>query len=147
MSEVRDGLAWPRSFDARYGDGLGLGVSLGGGGIFFVAWQASFLHELLQHGIDLSTADRVIGTSAGSLVASVLEAEHLKRFHRELGLLAEHPKFVAALAPARDLHPSQTRALDSLEQLMDPSAVPEAIATGRRQAAADADELQTLLAS
>ena len=97
-SAGRPGVA--ASFDARYGDGLGLGVSLGGGGLFFVVWQASYLHELLQHGIDLSTADRVVGTSAGSLVASVLEAEHLKRFHREIGLLAEHPKFVAALRPA-----------------------------------------------
>ena len=43
-----DALALPRDFDARYGDGLRFGVSLGGGGLFFVAWQVSYLHELTR---------------------------------------------------------------------------------------------------
>ena len=42
-----DGLAVPRDFGARRGDGLHLGLSLGGGGIFFVAWQVTYLRELL----------------------------------------------------------------------------------------------------
>ena len=47
------GLARPVDFEARSGAGLRLGLSLGGGGLFFVAWQVSYLHELSGHGIDL----------------------------------------------------------------------------------------------
>lgn len=110
-SDAPDGLSLPRDFDARYGEGLGLGVSLGGGGIFFVAWQVAYLHELAEQGLHLAGADRVVGTSAGSLVASVLEAGHLGRLHAELKVLAKLPKAIEALAPASDLHPSQLRAL------------------------------------
>ena len=114
-----DGLALPRDFDARYGEGLRLGVSLGGGGLFFVAWQVSYLHELASLGVDLAGADRVVGTSAGSLVASVLEADRLGRFHRELSVLAKLPKLIGALAPAGDLHPSQQRAVGQFQAAAD----------------------------
>jgi NTE family protein len=107
-----DGLARPRDFDAGYGDGLRLGISLGGGGLFFVAWQVSYLHELAERGVDLASADRVVGTSAGSIVASMLEAERLGRFYRELLILAKVPKLLGALAPSGNLYPSQERALD-----------------------------------
>ena len=109
---VGDDLAWPIDFTARYGAGLRLGLSLGGGGVFFVAWQIAYLHELRAHGIELDGADRVVGTSAGSLVASVLEADHLSRIYRELSVLAKVPKLIAALAPAGDLQPSQLRAVE-----------------------------------
>lgn len=114
-----DGLAWPVDFAARSGDGLRLGVSLGGGGLFFVAWQVAYLHELAERDLDLQGADRVVGTSAGSLVASVLEAGHLGRFFRELSVLAKLPKIVGALAPAGDLHPSQLRARDTFATAAD----------------------------
>jgi len=106
-----DGLASPRDFDARYGDGLGLGVSLGGGGVFFVAWQVSYLHEMGRRDVHLTGADRVVGTSAGALVASMLEGDRLGTFHRELLVLAKLPKLLGALAPSGDLHPSQLRAV------------------------------------
>jgi len=107
-----DGLAWPHDFDAGYGAGLRTAVSLGGGGLFFVAWQVSYLSEMLSRGIDLAGAQRVVGTSAGSLVASVLEAGNLTRLRKEVGVLARLPKLMAALAPAADLHASQSRALE-----------------------------------
>jgi NTE family protein len=107
-----DKLAVPISFEARYGAGLKRGLSLGGGGVFFVAWQVAYLHELADLGVDLANADRVVGTSAGSVVASVLEAGHVGRMHREMGLLAKAPKLLGALAPAGGLKPSQVRALD-----------------------------------
>lgn len=107
-----DGLAVPRSFEARHGLGASLGVSLGGGGLFFVAWQATYLHELSRRGVDLSAAELVVGTSAGSLVASVMTAGRLPRLRSEIGLLARAPKLLAALAPASDLSPSQERARD-----------------------------------
>jgi NTE family protein len=105
-------LAVPRSFQARYGAGVDRGLCLGGGGLFFVAWQAAYLRTLAAHGLRFDNADRVVGTSAGSLVASVLVARKLNRFHSEISFLAKAPAIVSTLAPASQLHPSQQRALD-----------------------------------
>ncbi len=122
---VADGLAWPSDFDARYGDGLGLGLSLGGGGVFFVAWQVSYLHTLAGRGIDLAGADRVVGTSAGAVVAAVLEAGRIRRMHAELGIVARLPKVLGALAPSGGLRPSQIRAADLFHRAAD--ADPETV--------------------
>jgi NTE family protein len=45
---------------------------LGGGGPVGVAWEAGVLAGLAESGVDLSTPDRIIGTSAGSLVGARL---------------------------------------------------------------------------
>ncbi|MDQ6838796.1 MAG: patatin-like phospholipase family protein [Actinomycetota bacterium] len=114
-----DGLARPRDFDARSGDGLRLGLSLGGGGVFFVAWQVSYLHEMAGRGIDLGGADRVVGTSAGALVAAVLEAGRIRRMHAQLTVVARLPKLLGALAPAGNLRPSQIRAVELFRDAAD----------------------------
>jgi len=108
-----DGLAVTVDFAAGRGAGLDLGVSCGGGGVFFVAWQVAYLHEMADQGVELAAADRLVGTSAGSIVASVLGAGHLRRFFKEVSLLSKVPKLLGALAPAGDLHPSQLRARDA----------------------------------
>lgn len=108
-----DGLVWERDFGARYGEGLRFGLSLGGGGMFFVAWQVTYLYELAKRGVELRGADRVVGTSAGSLVSTALEAGRLSRVHTELQLLSKLPKILSLIAPSGDLHPSQLRALDA----------------------------------
>jgi NTE family protein len=43
---------------------------LGGGGPVGVAWEAGLLAGLAAEGVDLTTADRIVGTSAGSLVGA-----------------------------------------------------------------------------
>ncbi len=43
---------------------------LGGGGVAGIAWELGILTGLLDAGIDLTTADRLVGTSAGSAVAA-----------------------------------------------------------------------------
>jgi NTE family protein len=43
---------------------------LGGGGVAGIAWETGLLYGLLEAGIDLTDADRIIGTSAGSAVAA-----------------------------------------------------------------------------
>ena len=106
------GLAVPRSFDAGYGTAVDRGLCLGGGGLFFVAWQTSYLQTLAGHGIRFDSSDRVVGTSAGSLVASALVGGRLKRFHSEVSVLAKLPGLVSVLAPASEFRPSQQRALD-----------------------------------
>lgn len=47
---------------------------LGGGGVVGVAWESGFLAGLAEAGLDLAGADLVVGTSAGSIVASRLVA-------------------------------------------------------------------------
>ena len=109
----------PREFEARYGDGLSYGLSLGGGGLFFVAWQVAYLHALAEGGLKVDAADRVVGTSAGSVVATALLGGRLNLLHRELAVVAKAPKVLSALAPASDLRPSQQRALDLFWQARD----------------------------
>src|ERR1700756_5111044 len=46
------------------------GVVLGGGGIAGVPWEAGIVIGLRRAGVDLSSADVIVGTSAGSIVGS-----------------------------------------------------------------------------
>jgi NTE family protein len=100
-----------RSFDARYGDGVDRGLVLGGGGLFFVAWQVAYLQTLALRGLRFEGSDRIVGTSAGSMVASALAGGKLGRFHAEVKMLARAPALVSTLAPSSKLAPSQERAL------------------------------------
>lgn len=77
-----------------------------------MAWQLAYLNHLEVGGVRLGDADLIVGTSAGSVVATVMASNNLSRTHREVETLAKVPRLVAALAPAGDLHPSQQRALD-----------------------------------
>jgi NTE family protein len=43
---------------------------LGGGGITGIAWELGILHGLAEAGVDLTGADIVVGTSAGSVVGA-----------------------------------------------------------------------------
>jgi NTE family protein len=48
---------------------------LGGGGITGIAWELGILHGLALAGVDLTEADTVVGTSAGSVVGAQLGSE------------------------------------------------------------------------
>jgi len=52
--------------------GLGRALVLGGGGVTGVAWETGLLLGLAEAGLDLSGADLLVGTSAGSVVAAQL---------------------------------------------------------------------------
>jgi len=45
---------------------------LGGGGVTGIAWEIGLVHGLARAGVDLSGADLLVGTSAGSVVAAQL---------------------------------------------------------------------------
>lgn len=47
---------------------------LGGGGITGIAWETGLVAGLLDAGVDLREADRVLGTSAGSVVGAQLRS-------------------------------------------------------------------------
>jgi len=85
---------------------------LGGGGVVFVAWLTAYLAELARRGVDVQQADLVVGTSAGSVLASVVAGGHLDRFEKIIGLAAHRPALIHRLAPSSGLHDSQQRALD-----------------------------------
>jgi NTE family protein len=116
---VDDGLALPISFEARYGAGHERSLVLGGGGIVFVAWLAGYLGEIARRGIRVDDADRIVGTSAGALLAAVVAAGRLERFGRLLRFLADRPTLISRLAPASGLSPSQERGRDLFENAHD----------------------------
>ncbi len=45
---------------------------LGGGGFVGIAWESGVLHGLREAGVDVRTADLIVGTSAGSVVGTQL---------------------------------------------------------------------------
>lgn len=51
------------------------GLVLGGGGITGIAWETGLLHGLAEAGVDLTAADRVVGTSAGSIVGAQVTSD------------------------------------------------------------------------
>lgn len=67
------------------------GLVLGGGGITGIAWETGLLTGLAQAGVDLTVADRVIGTSAGSIVgAQITSGTPLDELYRRQLLPPDH---------------------------------------------------------
>ena len=52
--------------------GAGVTVVFGGGGVWGIGWLSGLAAGLARAGVDLSRADRMIGTSAGSVVSAQL---------------------------------------------------------------------------
>ena len=126
----------PRSFADRYGDGVELGVSLGGGGMFFVAWQLGYLETLARHDVDIARADRMVGTSAGSIVAARLAHGRLHEMFLEAKALSLVPGLTRMLLPTDTDKPSQQAALDRYLQAED-ADIDTILAIGRAARAAD----------
>lgn len=51
------------------------GLVLGGGGITGIAWETGLLHGLADRGVDLTGADRIVGTSAGAIVGAQITSD------------------------------------------------------------------------
>jgi NTE family protein len=117
-TEMSDGLAKPVDYQAKYGAGSDRTLVLGGGGIFFIAWQIGYLNGLRKRRVDLTNAEIVVGTSAGALVASIVTAGKLASFSREVGMLA---KLAGMLVPGTASRPSQVRALTMFSDATDAS--------------------------
>jgi len=50
----------------------GRALVLGGGGVTGVAWELGIVAGLVEEGIDLTAADLIVGTSAGSVVGAII---------------------------------------------------------------------------
>jgi NTE family protein len=132
-----DDLPLPYDLAAQYGAGHNRALVLGGGGIFFIAWQVVYLHELAKRGVQLGNATLVVGTSAGSVVASLATAGRIGLARAQLEVLAKVPSVMSAMAPATGLRQSQQRALALFRDATD--AAPDTIRTiGHAALAADA---------
>lgn len=58
---------------------------LGGGGITGMAWEAGVLAGLIENDINVSSADAIIGTSAGSFIGAILANQvDMKSYYLEL---------------------------------------------------------------
>jgi NTE family protein len=92
----------------------GNAVVLGGGGITGIAWEIGILAGLAEAGIDLSTADLVVGTSAGSFVGTALAAgaDPEELYQKQLAGFGPEPaarigtgtilRYILAMARSRD---------------------------------------------
>jgi NTE family protein len=80
----------------------GRALVLGGGGVTGIAWETGLLAGLAEAGIDLTSADLVVGTSAGSIVgAQILSGVSLKDLYNTQ--LAEPTGEIAAKMGATTL--------------------------------------------
>jgi NTE family protein len=80
----------------------GRALVLGGGGVTGIAWETGLLAGLAEAGIDLTSADLVVGTSAGSIVgAQILSGVSLKDLYNTQ--LAEPTGEIAARMGATTL--------------------------------------------
>jgi len=111
------------------------GVVLGGGGIAGVAWEAGIVIGLRQAGVDLSSADVIVGTSAGSIVGS-----HVA-FGTDLQALATMPASPgagAAAVPAVSLEVILAALAPLFDPGLDPAEARRRVGAAAR--AADGDE-------
>jgi NTE family protein len=59
------------------------GLVLGGGGVTGIAWEVGLLKGLRDEGVDVTGADLVVGTSAGSVVGALVTTEHIDDLYAE----------------------------------------------------------------
>lgn len=90
--------------------GLDRTLVLGGGGEYYVAWYCGFFHGLMEKGVDLTRAEMVVGTSAGSYAGSSLLSGRFAQMRTEFEFFGHFPALFAKLAPVTAPNASQKRA-------------------------------------
>lgn len=93
-------------------------VVLGAGGVVGTAWMAGLATGLREAGVDLAAADLILGTSAGSIIGTMLATG------QDLAGLAVPPPSAPATAPAPQPDPVLIKAV--FEVLADRGLDPEA---------------------
>ncbi|CAM3645464.1 patatin-like phospholipase family protein [Polynucleobacter antarcticus] len=97
------------------------GLVLGGGGIVLISWYVGYFHALKEQGLDLSNTNIAVGTSAGSIFASMLMNGNLWRIRDEMDLFNDFPKVLAKLVPETKFNQSQIRAKEIGRNVKDAS--------------------------
>jgi NTE family protein len=121
------------------------GLVLGGGGIAGVAWEAGIVAGLRRAGVDLSAADVIVGTSAGSIVGS-----HVA-FGTDLqALAAMTPAGIgaeAAAEPAASLDEILTALAPLFDQTLDPAEARRRVGAAALATAGDEEAYIARIAS
>lgn len=101
---------------------------LGGGGIAGISWEVGLIHGLIREGVDLTDADLIVGTSAGSVVGSLVAtgADLEEAIEAQVAATAKAAEADRLAVPAPDLEP----VMDAFAVLFDPSIDP---VEGRRR--------------
>ena len=107
---VDDGLAHPIPYTPPLGNGKGRALVLGGGGVYLLSFYIGYFDTLLKNGVDLSQADIIVGTSAGSLGGAILAGGMLAEVTQELDALGSFPFLFGKLLPGGAPNSSQLRA-------------------------------------
>ena len=108
-----------------FGSGKERALALGGGGEWFEAWQLAYVTTLAKNGVDLATAEAVVGTSAGSLLGTMLMSGRIAQEANEFAWFAKHPAVMARMVVVNTGAASQTRAreLQVTTKSYDPTAI------------------------
>lgn len=93
---------------------------LGGGGVAGISWEVGVIHGLVREGVDLGDADLIVGTSAGSVVGSLVASGADLEEAIETQIAATEAERPAGPAPAPD--PEQMMAAFAI--LFDPAVEP-----------------------
>ena len=126
-----------------FGSGKNRALALGGGGEWFEAWQLAYVTTLAKAGVDLATAEAVIGTSAGSLLGTMLTSGRIAQEANDFAWFAKHPAVMERMVSVNTGAASQTRAREL--QVQTKSHAPTAIQTmGRAAMAAQNSPVATL---
>lgn len=111
-----DGLAHPIPYNPKLGVGKEKGLALGGGGIYLLSFYCGYFHGLKKAGVDLSKADIVVGTSAGSIAGAMLTGGFLWKIRAKLSTISFLPSLFSLILPATTPNASQIRAKQSALQ-------------------------------
>ena len=121
------------------------GVVLGGGGTAALAWETGIVIGLRRAGVDLSSADVIVGTSAGSIVGSYMA------FGTDLQALATMtPAFASAEAaafPAVTPEVSLSVLASLFDQGLDPVEARRRVGAAARAAGGDEEPYIARIAS
>ena len=99
---------------------------LGGGGLTGIGWETGLLHGLALAGVDLTTADTIVGTSAGSVVGTQISAHPLAEV------------YATQLAPPIKELGAPTYRRSMMLRLVPPMVIPGSSRTKRRRIGAAA---------
>ena len=92
---------------------------LGGGGAAGVAWEATLVREFAAAGVDLASADVVVGTSAGSVVGTAIRSGRFDQWYSQqltdAAAHAEDPNAVFDIEPAKAAFAAVAQSTDDPE--------------------------------
>ncbi len=87
------------------------GLLICGSGDYMLAWTIGYFYALHQSGVDLSSAEIIVGSSAGAIAGSAIATGHLQHLIAELNFFVDMPHLLAELVVNTKINPSQKRAL------------------------------------